>query len=102
MGIYLGSGESSVDNENFFNAIAAGWNNETGQMDWKKWASVAFGKMQPYYELEQESNMPAAHVAVLTGARGASRSCLTACAASTQAVGEAFKMIQSGRVDIVI
>jgi 3-oxoacyl-[acyl-carrier-protein] synthase II len=102
MGIYFGSGESSVDNENFFNAITAGWDDEAGQMDWKKWASVAFGKMQPYYELEQESNMPAAHVAMLSGARGASRSCLTACAASTQAVGEAFKMIQSGRVDIVI
>ena len=102
MGIYFGSGESSVDNENFFNAIAAGWDDENNQMDWKKWASVAFGKMQPYYELEQESNMPAAHVAMLSGARGASRSCLTACAASTQAVGEAFKMIQSGQVDIVI
>ncbi|MGA2914467.1 MAG: beta-ketoacyl-[acyl-carrier-protein] synthase family protein [Sedimentisphaerales bacterium] len=102
MGIYLGAGEGSVDNENFFNAIVQGWGENGTQMDWKKWAAVAFGKMQSYRELEQEPNMPAAHVSMLTGARGPIRSCLTACAASTQAVGEAFKILQSGRADVMI
>jgi len=58
--------------------------------------------MTPMRELEQEPNMPAAHIAMLTGARGPSRSCLTACAASTQAVGEATMMIRRGDVDVVI
>lgn len=102
MGIYLGAGEGSVDNETFFNAIAAGWDDANNKMDWNKWAGVAFGKMTAWRELEQEPNMPAAHLAMLTGARGVVRSCLTACAASTQAVGEAFKVIQSGRADIII
>ncbi|MDD5134145.1 MAG: beta-ketoacyl-[acyl-carrier-protein] synthase family protein [Phycisphaerae bacterium] len=102
MGIYLGAGEGSVDNENFFNAIVAGWNDANSQMDWNKWAQVAFGKMTAYRELEQEPNMPAAHIAMCTGARGPVRSCLTACAASTQAVGEAFKILQSGRADCII
>ena len=102
MGIYLGAGEGSVDNENFFNAIVQGWDDAGSQMDWKKWAAVAFGRMQPYCELEQEPNMPAAHVAMFTSARGPVRSCLTACAASTQAVGEAFKMLQTGQADIMI
>jgi 3-oxoacyl-[acyl-carrier-protein] synthase II len=102
IGIYLGAGEGSVDNENFFNAIVQGWDETSSQMDWKKWAAVAFGRMQPYRELEQEPNMPAAHIAMFTGARGAVRSCLTACAASTQAVGEAFKMLRSGQADIMI
>ena len=102
MGIYLGAGEGSVDNENFFNAIVQGWDDASSQMDWKKWAAVAFGRMQPYRELEQEPNMPAAHIAMLTGARGPVRSCLTACAASTQAAGEAFKMLRSGQADIMI
>jgi 3-oxoacyl-[acyl-carrier-protein] synthase II len=102
MGIYLGAGEGSVDNENFFNAIVAGWDNANGQMDWKKWASVAFSRMTQYRELEQEPNMPAAHIAMCTGARGPVRSCLTACAASTQAIGEAFKILQSGRADCII
>jgi len=43
-----------------------------------------------------------AHIAALTGARGPARSCLTACAASTQAVGEAMMMIRWGRADVVI
>jgi len=101
-GIYLGAGEGSVDNENFFNAIVQGWDESSGKMDWNKWAAVAFGKMQAYRELEQEPNMPAAHVSMLTGARGAIRSCLTACAASTQAIGEAFKILQSGRADVML
>lgn len=102
MGIYLGAGEGSVDNDNFFGAIAEAWDDETNEMDWGKWADVAFSKMTAMKELEQEPNMPASHLAVLTGARGPTRSCLTACAASTQAVGEAVKMVRSGQAEIMI
>ena len=102
MGIYLGAGEGGVDAENFFGAIANAWNDEEHEMDWGKWADVAFGNMTAMKELEQEPNMPAGHLAVLTGARGPARSCLTACAASTQAVGEALMMVRSGQADIMI
>jgi 3-oxoacyl-[acyl-carrier-protein] synthase II len=71
-------------------------------MDWGKWADVAAVKMKAMHELEQEANMPAAHIAMLTGARGPTRSCLTACAASTQSVGEAMMMIRRGDADVVI
>jgi 3-oxoacyl-[acyl-carrier-protein] synthase II len=102
MGIYLGAGEGSVDNDNFFEAIVKAWDDETEQMDWNAWANVAFTKFSAMTELEQEPNMPAAHVAMLTGARGQSRSCLTACAASTQAVGEAAMMVRHGIADVMI
>jgi len=102
MGIYLGAGEGSVDNENFFGAIAGAWDDDNSQMDWSGWAKVGFGKMHPMVELEQEPNMPASHLAILTGARGITRSCLTACAASTQAVGEAMMLIRHGKADIMI
>jgi len=102
MGIYLGAGEGSVDNDVFFEAIAKAWDSQASQMDWAKWAEVAFGKMNPMRELEQEPNMPAAHIAMLTGARGPTRSCLTACAASTQAVGEAMMMIRRADADVMI
>jgi 3-oxoacyl-[acyl-carrier-protein] synthase II len=71
-------------------------------MDWAKWAKVAFSQMRAATEIEQEPNMPMAHLAVLTGARGPSRSCLTACAASTQAIGEAMMMIRRGDADVMI
>ena len=46
LGIYLGAGEGSLDNDGFFNSIAHGWNSQTNQMDWSKWAQVAFGQMK--------------------------------------------------------
>jgi 3-oxoacyl-[acyl-carrier-protein] synthase II len=102
LGIYLGAGEGSVDNDVFFAAIVEGWDAENNEMDWNRWAQVAFGRMDAMRELEQEPNMPAAHVAMLTGARGPTRSCLTACAASTQAVGEAMMLIRKGDADSII
>ena len=102
LGIYLGAGEGSVDNDVFFAAIVEGWDAESNKMDWDKWAKVAFGRMSPMRELEQEPNMPAAHIAMLTAARGPTRSCLTACAASTQAVGEATMLIRRGDADVMI
>ncbi len=102
LGIYLGAGEGSVDNDVFFDCIAKAWNDTTGQMDWGRWAQVAFDKMNPMLELEQEPNMPAAHIAMLTAARGPARSCLTACAASTQAIGEAMMMIRRADADVMI
>jgi 3-oxoacyl-[acyl-carrier-protein] synthase II len=102
LGIYLGAGEGSVDNEMFFNSLVQAWDNEANEMDWSRWAQVAFGMMRPMCELEQEPTMSVAHVAMLTGARGPTRSCLTACAASTQAVGEATMLIRRGDADVMI
>lgn len=102
MGIYLGAGEGSVDNDVFFGALVKAWQTNNSEMDWDKWAEVAFAQMDTMRELEQEPNMPAAHIAMLTGARGPTRSCLTACAASTQAVGEATMLIRKGDADVMI
>ena len=102
LGIYLGAGEGSADNDVFFNAIVQAWDAANNKMDWGRWAQVFFGRARPMYELEQEQNMPAAHIAMLTGARGPTRSCLTACAASTQAVGEAMMLIRRGDADVMI
>jgi 3-oxoacyl-[acyl-carrier-protein] synthase II len=102
LGIYLGSGEGSVDNDMFFEAIRQGWQSQAGSMDWLKWAQVAFGRTRPWHQLEQEPHMPLAHLAMLTGARGPMRSCLTACAASTQAVGEAMMLIRHGYADAMV
>jgi 3-oxoacyl-[acyl-carrier-protein] synthase II len=102
LGVYLGAGEGSVDNDAFFDAIAKGWNSATATMDWTKWTEVSLAKMTPEHEMEQEPNLPAGHLALLTGARGIVRSCLTACAASTQAVGEAAMLVRRGKADIMI
>ncbi len=102
LGIYLGAGEGSADNEVFFGTIVNAWNDQTGEMNWGKWSEEALATMKPMHELEQESNMPVTHIALLTGARGPTRSCLTACAASTQAIGEATMIIRRGDADVMI
>ena len=53
-------------------------------------------------EIEQEPNMPLSHLALLTGARGPAMNCLTACAASTQAIGEATEILRRGDADVMI
>lgn len=102
MGIYLGAGEGSLDYDGFFGCIVAGWNAQEQTMAWERLNRYALAHLDAVHELEQEPNMAVAHVAALTGARGPVRSCLTACAASTQAIGEAMMMIRWGRADVVV
>ena len=102
MGIYMGCGEASVNNDVFFNCLAKAWDNQNNKMDWPKWTQIASAGFTAANELEQEPNMPTTHIAMLTGARGPISSCLTACAAGTQAVGEAAMLIRHGKADIVI
>jgi 3-oxoacyl-[acyl-carrier-protein] synthase II len=102
MGIYLGAGEGSLDHDVFFASILSGWDGVQQQMVWPRSTEVAVKGFTAARELEQEPNMAAAHVALVSGARGPVRSCLTACAASTQAVGEAMCLIRRGDADVMI
>jgi 3-oxoacyl-[acyl-carrier-protein] synthase II len=46
--------------------------------------------------------MPAAYLATLFNAQGPNLNCLTACAASSQAVGEATEIIRRGEADVML
>jgi 3-oxoacyl-[acyl-carrier-protein] synthase II len=102
VGIYLGSGEGSLDFDAYTTAALAGWSDGATTLDSVKWAQVAAEFMNPTRELEQEPNMPLSHLALLTGARGPALNCLTACAASTQAIGEATEILRRGDADVMI
>ncbi len=102
VGIYLGSGEGSLDFEAFTQANLAAWKTDTATHDASKFAELALQLMDVTRELEQEPNMPLSHLALLTGARGPAMNCLTACAASTQAIGEATEILRRGDADVMI
>ncbi|MCF7958793.1 MAG: beta-ketoacyl-[acyl-carrier-protein] synthase family protein [Phycisphaerae bacterium] len=102
VGVYLGAGEGPVDFGPFIAATTEAWQPESNEIDWVKWAQIALEQMDPAKELEQEPNMPVAHIARLFGLLGPTMSCLTACAASTQAIGEATELIRNGQADIII
>lgn len=102
VGIYLGSGEGSLDFEAYTASALAAWKADATQLDSVKWAEMASELMNVVRELEQEPNMPLSHLALLTGARGPALNCLTACAASTQAIGEATEILRRGDADVMI
>jgi 3-oxoacyl-[acyl-carrier-protein] synthase II len=102
VGIYLGSGEGSLDFDAYTTAALASWSDGATTLNSVKWAEVAREHMNATRELEQEPNMPLSHLALLTGARGPALNCLTACAASTQAIGEATEILRRGDADVMI
>src|SRR5215213_4528570 len=102
VGIYLGSGEGSLDFDAFTTANLSSWKQETNSVDTVRWGQLALEVMNLTRELEQEPNMPLSHLALLTGARGPAMNCLTACAASTQAIGEATEILRRGDADVMI
>jgi 3-oxoacyl-[acyl-carrier-protein] synthase II len=102
IGVYLGAGEGPLDFNNVISLTAEGWLADQKDMDWLKWAQAGLERMDARKELEQEPNMPGAHLAQLFKLRGPCMSCLTACAASTQAIGEALELIRYGDADIMI
>jgi len=102
VGIYLGSGEGSLDFDAYSTAALSAWKPDGACIDSVRWAQVAIEHMNVVRELEQEPNMPLSHLALLTGARGPAFNCLTACAASTQAIGEATEILRRGDADVMI
>jgi 3-oxoacyl-[acyl-carrier-protein] synthase II len=100
LGVYLGSGEGSLDFDNFVAAIVGAWSD--GKIDTVRWAELAFARMDLHREVEQEANRVVAHLAAEFEARGPAFNVLTACAASTQAIGEASLQIRCGDADTVI
>jgi 3-oxoacyl-[acyl-carrier-protein] synthase II len=101
LGIYLGSGEGSLDFDNFISLVVDAWNDDD-TLNAPQWGRLGFERMNMHREIEQESHMVVAHLAAEFGARGPAFNVLTACAASTQALGEATCMIRRGEADAII
>lgn len=102
VGVYLGAGEGPIDTENFIAAAVAGWNAESRALDAVKWAEVAYQRLDAIREFEQDPNSAAGHLACRFNAQGPNLNTLTACAASTQAIGEATEIIRRGDAEIMI
>jgi 3-oxoacyl-[acyl-carrier-protein] synthase II len=100
LGVYMGAGEGNQDFHNFTTMMAAAVQN--GPFDLSAFLRKGREVLDTKAELEQEPNMPAAHLAALFNAQGPNSNCLTACAASSQAVGEATELIRSGDADAMI
>ncbi|MCR9202076.1 MAG: beta-ketoacyl-ACP synthase II [Planctomycetaceae bacterium] len=99
-GVYLGAGEGQQDFIQFMSLVAQ--SNKNGDVDLERFTNEFLHSMNPQFELELEPNMPAAHLASLFNAQGPNLNCLTACAASSQAIGEATEIIRRGDADAML
>jgi 3-oxoacyl-[acyl-carrier-protein] synthase II len=102
VGVYLGCGEGDQDFHHMISLVARHYQKERNLVD-----SVAFtkGAMRDFHpqreaalELHTTSGSVAAHFDLL----GPNYNCLTACAASSQAVGEATEIIRHGDADVML
>ncbi|MEM7783474.1 MAG: beta-ketoacyl-[acyl-carrier-protein] synthase family protein [Planctomycetota bacterium] len=100
-GVYMGSGEGNQDFYSFAAMMAKSLDSE-GNLDLLKFTKAGLDSLNPVVELEQEPNMPVGHIASMFNAQGPNANCLTACAASNQAVGEATEIIRRGEADVML
>jgi 3-oxoacyl-[acyl-carrier-protein] synthase II len=101
-GIYFGAGEGRQDFFNFVNIIARCWNKDERQIDSAQFIREGLQHLHGLRELEQEPGMAASHIAEMFDCQGPNLNCLTACAASSQAIGEATELIRRGDADVMI
>jgi 3-oxoacyl-[acyl-carrier-protein] synthase II len=99
-GVYLGAGEGQQDFPLFMEIVAQ--SEKDRQVDVEKFSQLSLKLLNPKMEMEQEPNMTAGHLASIFNAQGPNLNCLTACAASSQAIGEATEIIRSGEADIML
>jgi 3-oxoacyl-[acyl-carrier-protein] synthase II len=60
------------------------------------------GRLQPLFVTMVIPNIAAAHIAMEHGLKGPNSTVVTACAASTHAIGNAFRVLQRGDADVML
>ncbi len=100
LGVYLGCGEGGQDFPSFARMMTSALTPDG--VDLAQFARTGLEILNPVAEIEQEPNMPAGYVAGLFNAQGPNANCLTACAASSQAIGEATEIIRRGEADAML
>ena len=101
-GVYLGSGEGVQDFHALLWNLAQAYTPEGRSVDYALFNKLSAENFHPGREAEQELHMTGAHLASHFGLDGPNFTCLTACAASSQAVGEAVDMIRQNQADVML
>jgi 3-oxoacyl-[acyl-carrier-protein] synthase II len=100
-GVYAGSGEGAQDFQALLPAIASSYRPDAQAIDGLAFCQ-ALPTFHPGREAEQELHTTAAHLGSYFRLEGPNYSCLTACAAGSQALGEAAEIIRHGEADLML
>jgi 3-oxoacyl-[acyl-carrier-protein] synthase II len=101
-GVYIGAGEGIHDFHHFFSFIARTYEPQQRRVNTAGFTSLGLREFQPDNEAEQELHTTTGHLAAHFDLRGPNFTCLTACAASSQAIGEAMWQIRHGDADVML
>jgi 3-oxoacyl-[acyl-carrier-protein] synthase II len=101
-GVYLGSGEGIQDFHNLVLMIARTYDPVARTVNAPNFLKGGRSAFHPARELEQEPHTTPAHLAAHFDLEGPNYNCLTACAASSQAIGEATELIRHGDADVML
>jgi len=100
-GVVMGSGMVPVDLGEISPLLCEAFHNEDPNFS-NNLGQQGSGKLAPLWILKYLPNMLAAHISLVHNAQGPNSTITTACAAGTQAVGEAFRLISRGDADVMI
>jgi 3-oxoacyl-[acyl-carrier-protein] synthase II len=101
LGVYLGSGEGAEDFPALINSIAAATAPDSSQADPARFAAEIFQVLDRRREAEVEMHTTIGHLGGIFALDGPNIACQTACAASSQAIGEAAELIRAGDADVM-
>src|SRR5437868_1403796 len=101
-GVYLGCGEGIHDFPHLIMCIARAYQPERRAIDSAAFLRHGLGLFRGPREKELEMHTTPAHVAETFDLQGPNYNCLTACAASSQAIGEATAIIRDGDADVML
>jgi 3-oxoacyl-[acyl-carrier-protein] synthase II len=100
-GVCMGTGITPIDVGELVPPILKSVD-EDGTFDLGRFAQARSESIFPLWLLQHLPNMAAAHISILHHAMGPNNTIVTACAAGTQAVGEAFRLIARGDAEIML
>ncbi len=100
-GVCMGTGITPMDVTELVGPISKSIGHDGG-FEMARFVKATAESMFPLWLLRHLPNMAAAHLSILHHAMGPNNTIVTACAAGTQAVGEAFRLIRRGDADVML
>lgn len=101
VGVVMGTGLVPIDLPDVAPLVSKAWG-EDGKLHTDEIGRCGPQSLFPLWVLKYLPNMTAAHISLIHNCQGPNSTITTACAAGTQAVGEAFRLIARGDAEVML
>src|SRR5262245_48891773 len=102
LGVVMGTGLVPIDLPEIAPLLREACDSSTGELDLERMGARGVGALFPLWVLKYLPTVSAAHISLVDGAQGPNSTITTACAAGTQAIGEAFRLVARGDADLML